>query len=224
MKKFNLFVTYLVLPVYWIRSFFFRKWGSEASIYKELKRYPKHYFGFRRIKIKIHGDQPAADVPVVYVSNHQSMNDIFVTLGSVNRQFRFIAKKELFDNPITGTFMRLTKSYPLNREDARESLMILKEAVNDVNNGASVLAFPEGTRSGKKELLEFKDGIFSMLRKAKAPIVPMYIKESFNEQQKEINVYFGEALQPEYFNKLKGVELSEAVFDIMQELMVEAYR
>lgn len=218
-----MFITYLILPIYWIRSIYLRKFKSNDEIYKELKRYPKHYLGFRRIKIEVHGNQPDPSIPAIYFSNHQSMNDIFVTLGSVNRQFRFIAKKELFTNIVTGPFMRLSESYALDRTDARTSLTTLKSAVDDVKAGNSVLAFPEGTRSHKKELLEFKDGIFSMLRKAKAPIVVMYIKESYNEKQKSINVYFSDSLVYETYKDFKGKELSNEVRKIMENLMNQAY-
>lgn len=223
MKRFNMFITFLVLPFYWIRSQFLRKSKNQEKIDRELRMYPRHYLGFRRIRIVMHGAQPNPKIPCMYVSNHQSHNDIFITLGSVNRPFRFIAKKELFTNFVTGTFMKMSRSYPLDREDPRQSLVVLKEAVDDIKNGASVLAFPEGTRSYRKEMLEFKDGIFAMLRKAKAPIVPMYIKESFNEKQKEFHVYFGDCVNPEEYEKMKGAELSEFIFSKMETLMNSAY-
>lgn len=218
-----MFITFLVLPIYWIRSIILRKYGSNDKKYRELKIYAKHYLGFRSIKLKIHGEQPDPSVAAVYFSNHQSMNDIFITLGSINRQFRFVAKKELFTSVISGPFMRMSESYALDRDDARASLLMLKDVVSDVKSGSSVLAFPEGTRSHQKELLPFKDGLFSMLRKANAPIVPMYIKESFNEKQKVFNVYFAPALLVSDYENLKGKDLSDLVFSIMESLMRKAY-
>ncbi len=224
MAKFNMFITILVLPFYWIRSQFLRRYGTPEKIYKEMKMYPKHYFGFRRIRIKRHGFVPNNDEHYIFVCNHQSQNDIFVTLSSIDQPFRFIAKKELFENIVTGTFMKMSKSYPLDRDDARKSLTILKEAVKDSKEGHSILAFPEGTRSYQKDMLPFKDGIFSMLRKAEAPIVVMYIKESFDESQKEMNVYFDAPIFKETYNRLKGVELSELAFERMNVLKTQAYQ
>lgn len=223
MNKFDSFVTYLVLPYYWIRSQYLRRFGKQETINKEMKRYPNDYFGFRKIKVVAHGTQVNPNQKAIFVSNHQSRNDIFVTLSAINRPFRFIAKKELFTNLITGTFMKMSQSYPLDREDPRKSLTLLKQAVKDVKTGASVLVFPEGTRSYQKDMLEFKDGLFSMLRKADAPIVVLYIKESYNEKQDTIHVYMSEPIQPETYNKLKGVELSKLTFDIMNELKEKAY-
>lgn len=216
-------ITILVLPFYWIRSQFLRRWGSDKKIHKEMKMYPRHYFGVRSIEVVSHNKNLDLNQNYVFVSNHQSHNDIFVTLAAINHPFRFVAKKELFESPVTGTFMKMSKSYPLDRDDARKSLNILKEAVADTKEGHSILAFPEGTRSRQKDLLEFKDGIFSMLRRVDVPIVSMYIKESFDETQSKMHVYFDTPLQPEEFNHLKGVELSNLVRDRMNKLKDEAY-
>lgn len=223
MNKFHMLVTYCLLPFYWLRSQFLRRFGSQSKINKELKMYPRHYLGFRGIKIVQHGQQPDPKVTCIYVSNHQSMNDIFIALGSVNRPFRFIAKKELFENFITGTFMKLSQSYPLDRDDARKSLLILKQVVADLKEGHSAFAFPEGTRSHQKDMLPFKDGMFSMLKKAEVPIVPLYIKESFNEKQKDFHVYYGEPVMPSTYNAMKGPALSEYMFETMNALKQSAY-
>lgn len=223
MAKFNMFITLLVLPFYWIRSQFLRRFGSQDKIDKEMKMYSRHYLGFRRKKVIQHGTQPDPDVPCLYVSNHQSHNDIFIALGAINRPFRFVAKKELFESKVTGTFMKMSESYPLDREDARESLLLLRNVVKDVNAGHTAFAFPEGTRSYKSDMLPFKDGLFSMFRKADVPIVVMYIKESYNELQKDFHVYFSDPIQPETFKPLKGQELSELIFEVMNQLKDKAY-
>lgn len=218
-----MFITFLVLPFYWIRSQFLRRFGNPDKIHKEMKMYPKHYFGFRRIKVIPHGFKPDQDGTYIFVCNHQSHNDIFVTLSAIDLPFRFVAKKELFENIVTGTFMKMSNSYPLDREDPRKSLTILKEAVEDTNQGHSILAFPEGTRSYQKDMLEFKDGIFSMLRRAKVPVVVMYIKESFDEKQKNMNVFFADPILPETYNKLKGTAFSQLTYDTMNTLKNKVY-
>lgn len=223
MMKFNMFITLLVLPFYWIKSQYLRRFGSKFQIQKEMKRYSKHYLGFRRIKVEIHGFKEDKDQNYIFICNHQSHNDIFVCLAAISQSFRFIAKKELFENFVTGTFMKMSQSYPLDRDDARESLTLLKKAVADVNNGVSVLAFPEGTRSYQKDLLEFKDGMFSVLRRAKAPMVFMYIKESYNEKQHVIHVYFSKLFPADKYNHLKGNVLSQYAFEEMNRLKVQAY-
>lgn len=216
-------VTFMLLPFYWVRAHYLLRFGSEKAIRKELKRYPRHYFGFRGIKVIGHGKLPDQSVPSIYISNHQSMNDIFVAMAIVDRPVRFVAKIELFKNFITSPFMRLSKSYALDRSDAKQSLISLKQAVNDSKEGHTLVVFPEGTRSKRKEMLEFKDGIFQMLRKAESPLIPMYIKESYNEKQKDLHVYFGEAIMPETYQSMNGKELSIKVKAIMQSMYDDLY-
>lgn len=218
-----MFITFVALPYYWIRSLFVRKYGDTQRIYKEMKMYPRHFFGIRGKSVRSIGDTTDKYDTCVYISNHQSHNDIFITLAAINKPIRFIAKKELFTSFVTGTFMKMSRSYPLDRENPRQSLTILKNAVDDVAKGYSVLAFPEGTRSHQKEMLPFKDGIFAMLRKVKVPIVPMYIKESYNEKQKEFSVYFGEPILPEQFSEMRGADLSDFVRSAMEDLKAKAY-
>lgn len=215
-------ITFIVLPFYWIRAQFLRRFGSKSKKARELKMYPRHYLGFRRMKVIVHGSINEAET-AMFVCNHQSHNDIFITLAAIKSNFRFIAKKELFESFVTGPFMKLSESYPLDRDDARKSLTILREAVEDVKAGHNVLAFPEGTRSYQADLLEFKDGIFSMLRRSKAPFVPMYIKESFNEKQKDFHVYVGEPIYHDEYKDYKGSALSDYIKAKMNALKVLAY-
>ncbi|QIK69719.1 1-acyl-sn-glycerol-3-phosphate acyltransferase [Erysipelothrix sp. HDW6C] len=223
MHKIYMLITFLALPYYWVRSFFIRKSGDPEKIARELKTYPRDYFGIRGKKVTPIGDTTHIYPNCVYLSNHQSHNDIFIVLDAIQKPFRFIAKKELFSNPATGPFMRMSQSYPLDRDDPRQSLTQLKQAVNDINAGCSVLAFPEGTRSHQAEMLEFKAGMFSMLRKSTVPLVPLYIKDSFNEQTKNYEIYFGDPILPEVFQSMKGTELCDYVRARMEELKEHAY-
>ncbi|CAM4243823.1 1-acyl-sn-glycerol-3-phosphate acyltransferase [Erysipelothrix aquatica] len=216
-------VTFIALPYYWIRSQWLRRYGSDDQIDRELKMYSRHYFGIRG-KTITPVNRPVDPGTCIYLSNHQSHNDIFVTLGIVETPFRFVAKKELFTSFITGSFMKMSRSYPLDREDPRQSLTLLKQALEDTTEGHSLLAFPEGTRSHQKEMVEFKAGMFSVLRKSTVPIVPMYIKNSYKKNTRNYEVFFGEPMLPETFNKLKGTELSLEVKRRMEMLMHQAYQ
>ena len=216
-------ITYMVLPYYWIRAQLIRIFHHDSRIYNELKMYPRHFFGIRGKKVKGIGDTSQTIDACIYLSNHQSMNDIFIVIDAISKPFRFIAKKELFANPITGAFMKMSKSYPLDRDDPRQSLLLFKEAIKDTENGHSLLAFPEGTRSHQKDMLDFKDGMFSILRKANVPLVPMYIKDSYDSKQMCYEVYFGEPIPQSIYKSMKGTELSAFVRDKMEALKLQAY-
>ncbi|KAL4853990.1 1-acyl-sn-glycerol-3-phosphate acyltransferase [Chlorella vulgaris] len=115
---------------------------------------------------------PPADQPAVYVSNHQSFLDIY-TLFHLHRDFKFISKTTNFLIPIVGWSMFLTGHVMINRVDRRSQLDCLKQCGGLLKQGASVLFFPEGTRSKDGRMHAFKKGAFSVAAKAKVPVVPI---------------------------------------------------
>jgi 1-acyl-sn-glycerol-3-phosphate acyltransferase len=118
---------------------------------------------------------PAYDQPAVYVSNHQSFLDIY-TLFHLHRDFKFISKTSNFLIPIIGWSMFLTGHVMINRVDRRSQLECLKACGELLKRGASVLFFPEGTRSKDGKMHAFKKGAFSVAAKAKVPVVPITLK------------------------------------------------
>lgn len=115
---------------------------------------------------------PAVEQPAVYVANHLSYMDIF-TLFQLNRPFKFISKTSNFLIPIVGWSMFLTGHIQINRTDKKSQLACLKQCGVVLKNGASVLFFPEGTRSKDGCMHAFKKGAFSVAAKAKVPVVPV---------------------------------------------------
>ena len=69
--------------------------------------------------------------------------------------------------------MFMTGHVMLNRVDRRSQLKCLQSCIELLSRGASVLFFPEGTRSKDKRLQGFKKGAFSVAVKAGAPVVPI---------------------------------------------------
>ena len=221
MSNFYMAVTFLALPYYMLRANLLLKQGNQEKIQKELKKYGNDFFGIRKQKIQTHGEENYLKFEnCIFVSNHQSHNDIFIMLSCLKKPFRFIAKKELFDSFIFKNFMKLSQSYPLDRDDDRASLLVLKNAVQDIKNDkASVVVFPEGTRSRGEKMNPFKTGLFSMLKRANAPIIPVYIHESYLSDHKIFHVYFGKAIED---LSLKGPEIAEMAFKSIENLQINA--
>jgi len=90
-------------------------------------------------------------------------------------QFRWMAKKELFDIPLFGMAMRRCGYISIDRSNRRKSMQSMIAAAQRIKNGTSVIIFPEGTRATEKKLLPFKKGGFMIALKAQAPLVPVAI-------------------------------------------------
>ena len=119
--------------------------------------------------------------PVVYIANHQSYADILTFLYCVkNHQVAFIAKDALQKIPIFGKWIERIRGIFMHREDARSSLQTIKEGVQYLNDGFSLIIFPEGTRSHSSQMAEFKAGSFKLATKAKVPIVPVTLDGGYH--------------------------------------------
>ena len=110
----------------------------------------------------------------VFVSNHLSYMDTPVVFSSIPVQFRFLAKKGLFQIPFLGWHLSTAGHIPVPREDPRASLRTLSRAAELIQSrGISLLIFPEGGRSMDGNLHEFKDGAAYLAIKAQVPMVPL---------------------------------------------------
>ena len=116
--------------------------------------------------------------PYVFLSNHQGWFDIFTLLGKLRVQFRWLAKVELFKVFILGPAMRAAGYIPIDRSDRRKALESLQQAAMKVQEGTSVVIFPEGTRSPDGSLQEFKKGGFIIAIKSQQPIAAIAISGS----------------------------------------------
>jgi 1-acyl-sn-glycerol-3-phosphate acyltransferase len=113
--------------------------------------------------------------PQIFVANHQSDFDILIALAYIPVQFRWIAKKELFNIPIFGAAMRSAGYIEIDRQNREKALQSLDEAALRIREGKSVMTFPEGTRSRNGEIKPFKQGTFHLAIKSGVSIVPVSI-------------------------------------------------
>lgn len=117
--------------------------------------------------------------PYVYVSNHQSFSDINVLYG-IYRPFKWISKQELFSVPILGWNLKLNECVPLKRGDRKSIKEMMQACSQRLQAGASLMIFPEGTRSEDGEIHEFREGAFRLSIDNKIPIVPVVLDGTGN--------------------------------------------
>lgn len=167
------------------------------------------------IKVELVNDHYVKDISgSILLSNHQDNFDIFVLVEAMISPISFVAKKELFKIPLFKTYIKMSGSYELDRENPRQGLKVLKEVVFDVDkDGVNVLIFPEGTRSQASLMSEFKGGMFSVIRKTAKPIIPIYIDHSLLGNKRTTKVIFGEPIDLENFPGIKAGDLKKLVYE-----------
>ncbi len=75
--------------------------------------------------------------------NHQGMFDVLAIAATCDRPIGAVLKKELYDIPFLHQIALCTRSYPMDREDVRQSLKVIQAVTEEVKNGRSYLIFPE---------------------------------------------------------------------------------
>lgn len=116
--------------------------------------------------------------PYVLLMNHQSMLDIAIAFAVAPVHLRFIAKKILKSIPFLGWYMWRTRMIFVDRGNRAQALASLRQAGERIRAGASILAYPEGTRSEDGQVLPFKKGPFVVAIEAGVPIVPLVVDGS----------------------------------------------
>ena len=119
-----------------------------------------------------------ADRSCVYASNHQSNVDIWALAAVLPPHAKFVAKQSLFRIPFVGWAMRLAGFIPIDRERRNHALQSLRVAAERIQQGRSILLFPEGTRSKDGRLAPFKKGSFHLALQVGVPVVPIAINGS----------------------------------------------
>jgi 1-acyl-sn-glycerol-3-phosphate acyltransferase len=110
----------------------------------------------------------------VIVPNHQSMLDI-VFFNMLHHRLRWVSKIEVFKLPIVGWEMRMVKYIELVRGNKASVVKMMESCVNSLQEGISVVIFPEGTRSLTGTIGKFKAGAFQIAVKTDKPLLPVLI-------------------------------------------------
>lgn len=180
------------------------------------------------IKVRISGQKNIdTGVPCIYMTNHQSYFDIFALLACLPVDFKFIVKQELMRIPLFGPSMRKAGYIGIERKDPRKAVESIKKAAEKIKQGASVVIFPEGTRSIDGRLREFKRGGFSLSLKSGCDIVPVAISNSYLIAPKgslrinrgSIDMAIGEPISVKGYRKKNIAELMDRVKDAMLRQM-----
>ena len=116
--------------------------------------------------------------PHIFVANHQSIIDICALFRALPVPVRFVIKQELAKVPFIGWYARAMGMVFIERGHAREAAQRLHGVVALVRGGASLCAFPEGTRSRDGRVGPFKGGAFQVALAAGVPVVPVAIEGS----------------------------------------------
>lgn len=170
--------------------------------------------------------------PAVFIANHMSTLETFVLPCIIHpvKPVTFVVKKSLVSTPVFGPVMRSRDPIVVGRINPREDLKtVLNEGTKKIEQGISIVIFPQSTRSTVFKPEEFNSLGIKLALKAGAPVVPVALKtdawgtgkiiKDFGSVDKNKRVFFafGEPMKV----KGRGAEEHQKVIDFIQDNLAQ---
>jgi len=168
----------------------------------------------------------AVEGPVMLIGNHMSLLEtaIFHSIARPRRDFTFVIKESLLKVPFFGNIMRSMGAIPVGRENPRDDLkIVMKEGVETLKSGVSVILFPQSTRSAEFDPKKFNTIGIKLAKRANVPVIPFALKTDFLtngkylkdlgpvRRDKEVYFEFGEPFMIEGDGKKEHQQIIEFI-------------
>jgi 1-acyl-sn-glycerol-3-phosphate acyltransferase len=115
-------------------------------------------------------DKDSLDKPAIMIANHASFVDLMMLIGSSNKLL-LVTNDWVWNSPLFGAFIRFVE-YIHAKDDSSWDLEKIQQKVDE---GYSILIFPEGTRTTDGRIGRFKKGAFYLAEQLELDILPVVI-------------------------------------------------
>ena len=209
-------VPYYLIRIWWLGT---RKNFDLEKNYAFIKKVTKAANRAGRVTVESYGvENIPKENGFIFFPNNQGMFDALVFLESCPVPFSVVYKKEVSNVILLKQVFKALHAIAIDREDIKQSLRVINQMTDEVKQGRNFLIFPEGTRSRDgNELGEFKGGSFKCAMKAKCPIVPVAIIDSYkafdtgSTENVNVQVHYLEPITYDEYKMLKTTEVAEIV-------------
>ena len=222
----------LLVPWMWIKLCYHAKHTdkyTEEEQYKMLRFITLHANKGGNVKIDVHGvENLPEENGFMFFPNHQGLYDVLAIIEACPRPFSVVAKKEIADIQFLKQVFACMKAYAIDREDVKQSMQVIIQVTKEVKAGRNYLIFAEGTRTkDPNNVHEFKGGSFKCAVKAKCPIVPVALIDSYKSfdtksiEKVTVQVHFLKPLLYEEYKDMKTVEIAQEVRARIEKVIKE---
>lgn len=154
----------------------------------------------------------------IIMANHQSHYDIFLVYGWLGVFIKWVMKIELRKVPVFGFCCEKMGHIYIDRSSTQSAIDTLNSAKSTLIKGASVVIFPEGTRTETGQLGSFKKGGFRMAIDLGLPILPVTIMGTRNIlPTKTLSLFPGKAKMVVH----KPIDTSKYSIEQIEQLMAD---
>lgn len=180
-----------------------------------------------RIKLVVEGEENLnREDGFIIAANHSIIFDpIFIATACKDKLLHFVAKYEVFKNPVVGAVLKSCNAFPIVR--GKGDMQAINYASDLVKKGKVLCIFPEGTRSRDGYPKKAKSGVGLIARNAKCDVVPAAICiEERGKFGSNVYVKFGEAIKYEDMNFTEdgGTKENKEVANMVMDNIVLLWR
>ncbi len=196
---------------------------NEQSFEKEKKAYKFFYWllagaarRLYRVRV-INASNEPLDKHFIVACNHTGAADGVIICACMHNQIRFMSKKELFNVPVVGAFLKAIGCYPVDRKSS--DITALRNTINLLKDKDCVGIFPQGTRKPgiDPSTTTVKNGVGLIAARSGADVLPVAIKSKSGKTQmfRKNYLIIGELVKNEEydFETNKGSEGHQKVAD-----------
>lgn len=160
-------------------------WRNSEFVHRVQQFWSRSFFWLMFLPVSVDGTEHIRPgQSYVFVSNHQSMFDVWLVYGWLPVIFKWLMKAELRKVPFVGTGCKAAGHIFVERRNAKAAMESLKEVEKQLTGGVCTVIFPEGTRSLNGELGRFKRGAFQIAIDLGLPVIPLSLSGCFDVMPK----------------------------------------
>ena len=160
--------------------------------------------------------------------NHQGLFDVMGLVYLDPSPFGVVIKKETYDIFLLRKLVQTLGGLFMDRNDIKQGLQVINEMANQVKSGRNFQIYPEGTRSKNgNQVGEFKSGSFKAATKARCPIVPIAIIDSYlpfdtnSIRHVDVQLHFLPPIPYEEYKGMKTTEIADMVKSRIEKVIEE---
>ena len=158
--------------------------------------YPGRWWGWVIIRVlllpvKVEGrENLQSGQSYVFVSNHQGAFDIFLIYGFLQRNFKWMMKRQIRNIPLVGLACEASHQIFVDKRGPSKIKETYTKARATLKDGMSLVVFPEGSRSFTGHMGVFRRGAFMLADELQLPVAPLTINGSFNVMPRMRDMHF----------------------------------
>ena len=154
------------------RPEFFNIWRRSLQFFVTHMFYRSIFLIMYRLEIHGRENLPKHN-EYIAASNHLSALDPPLVCGVLNKGGAFMAKKELFNNPLLRWWLNWLGAFAVDRENV--NISTIKTVMQIKKTGWVLGIFPQGTRQDAGKITNVTKGFANLARKTKCGILPIGI-------------------------------------------------